>query len=158
MERNYADDVKINKYKLPEECEVYAGKYHYWADKLAEAKGNEDNAKDKLNLTLAEEEMSIRTTWDSIYSEQYGKMTEAAIKAVLEMNEKVKGAKSKFREAEKEVYTLEVGVKSLEHLRPMLDNLTQLLIKGFYATPNGGRREGATEQVGNDQRKGLNKK
>jgi len=59
-ERLFSDDIKINKYKLEEECEKQASIYFYWAEKLALAKTLLDEAIDKSKLIAAQTEMEIR--------------------------------------------------------------------------------------------------
>lgn len=156
QERLFSDDIKINKYKLEEECEKQASIYFYWAEKLAEAKTRLDEAVDKSKLISAQSEMAIRKNWDDKYSNKYGKQTENGIKAVLEIEMEV--SRQNIRDAQSEVNILQASVNALEHRKYELDNLTTLLVKGFYAAPNGGRREGVIESTERDVRKKLKKK
>jgi len=150
-ERSFSDDVKINKYKLEEECEKHAGLYFYWAEKLAEAKNKLNHAEDALKLTSAEEELRIRNNWD----DSNGKQTEAGIKAVLET--KIQKAKVNIQTAQDDVNILYAAVSAMDHRKSELDNLVTLLVKGFYAAPNGGKREGPVQSTERDIRKKLNK-
>ena len=154
--RLFSDDIKINKYKLEEECEKQASIYFYWAEKLALAKTLLDETIDKSKLIAAQTEMAIRKNWDSDYLKKYGKQTENGIKAVLEIE--MQEAKQNIRDAQSEVNILQASVNALEHRKYELDNLTTLLVKGFYAAPNGGRREGVIESTERDVRKKLKKK
>lgn len=153
LEHDFDEDIKINKFKLPDECMSHASTYYYWAKKLAEAKTNLDAAEDGAKLFASEMEMQIRKEWDD---STQGKMTEASVKALLE--NKMEKEKAKIRNVQKEVYILEAGVKAMEHRKSELDNLTTLLVKGFYAAPNGGKREGLVETSEREIRSNLNKK
>jgi hypothetical protein len=130
--------------------------YFYWAEKLAEAKTRLDEAIDKSKLIAAQTEMEIRKNWDEKYLANYGKSTENSIKSVLEI--KMEESRQNIRDAQSEVNILQASVNSLEHRKYELDNLTTLLVKGFYAAPNGGRREGVIESTERDVRKKLKKK
>jgi hypothetical protein len=156
QERLFSDDIKINKYKLEEECEKQASIYFYWAEKLALAKTLLDEAIDKSKLIAAQTEMAIRKNWDDEYLAKYGKSTENSIKSVLEI--KMEESRQNIRDAQSEVNILQASVNALEHRKYELDNLTTLLVKGFYAAPNGGRREGVIESTERDVRKKLKKK
>lgn len=150
---NFAEMVKINKYRLPDECQEHAGLYHQVADALATAKAKVDAANDKLKLLLAEVESTIRATWNQ---DADGKMTEAGVAAKVTMHKDVLVVKEEVRQLQAEVYTLEAARSAMEHRRSMLDDLTQLLIKGFYATPNGGAKD--TDVATSDVRKMLKKR
>ena len=50
-----------------------------------------------------------------------------------------------------------MAVYAMDHRKAELDNLTTLLVKGFYAAPNGGKREGVIESTERDIRKKLKK-
>ena len=153
MERKFSDDVKINKYKLEDECERHASMYFYWAEKLANAKTELDSRKDFLSLLSAEKDVAIRKEWDA---DKQGKMTEAGVKALVE--QETQTAQSKIRDAAAEVNTLSAAVASLEHRKAELNNLVTLLVNGFYAAPNGGHREGVNEQAQREIRGNLKKK
>jgi len=153
--RVFSEDVTINKYKLEIECERQASMYFYWADKLADAKTSLNEADDQLKLVTAKTDLDVRKNWNE---SKYGKQTENSIKAVLETHEDILNAKENCRNAQEEVNSLIAAVSAMDHRKAQLDNLTQLLIKGFYAAPNGGKREGVTEQTSREVRSKLNKK
>ncbi len=154
MGHNFEEEIKINKYKLEDECEKQASTYLYWATKNADAKSSLNEADDALKLVLAQIDLSTRNNWD----ESWGKQTENSIKAVVESNQKVLDAKKKVADCQREVNTLTAAVSAFEHRRDELKNLTSLLIGGFYSAPNGGRREGANESAQREERTKLNKK
>jgi len=155
-ERNFADDVRINKYRLEIECEKQASTYFYWANELAEARNRLNEAEDKLKLVSAQKDLEIRKDWKAKYLDKNGKQTEPSVKAVLETE--IQPAREDVRDAQSAVNVLFAAVGAMDHRKSELDNLVTLLVKGFYAAPNGGKREGATESVEREIRKKLNKK
>ena len=151
-ERIFSEDVSINRYRLEEECEKHPGVYHYWAEKLAEAKAECDDAELELSRTLASSEIALREG-----AEVSGKkITENGVKAALEVDAKVKAARDAVKAAFRTRYRIEAGVKALEHKKSELDNLVQLYAKSYYARPDGGPRPTGTDMASIDNRKALN--
>jgi hypothetical protein len=153
MNRDFESDVKFNKYKLEDECEKHASIYFYWADKLAKAKNNLGDSEDAYKLVSAQREMFIRENWD----DKIGKSTESGIKAVLETDDKYIIAKEAIRNNQHEVNTLIAAVSAMEHRRDMLKCEKELLIGGFYASPDVNKKD-STKSVDREINKKLNKK
>lgn len=154
-EHDFATDIAINKYQLEVECEQHASTYYYWAKRLADAKSDLNDADDALKLRMAQSDLSYRKNWDD---SRYGKQTEASIKAAIETDDEIITAKAALASYQREVNSLTAAVSAMEHRRSELDNLTKQLIGGFYAAPNGGKREGITESVGRDVRANMKRK
>lgn len=155
MARIFDEEIKINKYKLEEECEKQASIYLYWATKNADAKSDLNDASDSLKLILSQVDMETREKWDVV---TMGKQTEGSIKASVENNQKVVDAKKRVSDLQREVNTLSAVVSAFEHRKDELKNLTSLLVGGFYSAPNGGKREDANDIARRDERTKLNKK
>ena len=153
-ERNYKDDLRINKYKLEDECENQHNLYNYWATLLADARTNKDRQESKLELLEGKVELKYRSMEDLP-----GKIksTEGAIKACIKCDEEIEEQTEKVNNAKSEVYHLEVAVKSFEQRKSDLDNLVTLFVKGFYSQPDGKRRSG-TDEAELAQRRNLNRK
>jgi len=145
MERSFEEEIKINKYKLEDECEKQASTYLYWATKNADAKSALNEADDALKLIVSGRDLSTRNNWN----ESWGKQTENSIKAVVESNNQVLMAKKNLADYQREVNTLSAAVSAFEHRRDELKNLS---------APNGGKREGANEAAQREERTKLNKK
>jgi hypothetical protein len=152
--RLFSDDVRINKYKLDEECEKQSSLYYYWAEKNAEAKKILSQSQDLLKYTLAETETNIRKNWDDTKD---GKQTEGSIKAKVETTPKIKSIKEQIIENEHQVNVLSAAVSAMEHRKSELNNLVSLHLGGYYATPTGVKKQSVTEQASRDQKKRLNK-
>lgn len=141
--KDFDDEVKINRFKLELECERHASLYYSYAEERAKTKEALDNSNDKLKLTLAEKETLIRKNWN----DDKGKQTDASVKALLETNDDVLKLKERVRKIQADLYVLDAACYALEHRKAMLDNLIQLLVKGFYAAPYGGKQEGPVEEA-----------
>jgi len=151
-DRDFRDDLKINKYKLEEECEKQPSLYGYWANLLSEARADKDREEDKLDLLESTVELNYRTN-----RPEGMKVTEATIKSMVENNKEIQDQKGSLRAKKSQVYHLETAVKSLEQKKSSLDNLVTLFVKGFYSQPDSKRRSG-TDEAELDSRKNLNKK
>jgi len=141
--RDFEEDIKINKFKLAEECEQHASKYWFWANKLAEAKNDLGDSEDALKLISAQADSNYRENWNE---SEWGKKTEGSVSGKVLSDEKVRKAKEKLIENQHDVNTLIAAVSAMEHRKGMLDNEVKLLIGGFYASPNGGKKEKAINQ------------
>lgn len=138
---DFAKDVKINRFKMSEECEEHSSLYQYYADLLANARTQVDREKDRLSFVEAIQELSIRRK----PPKEEPKITEAVIKAYVQSDDEVVEQKERLREAKDELYHLEVAVTSLEHRKRQLDNLVQLLIAGYYSAPKTERKPNTEE-------------
>jgi len=154
-ERNFADDSQINKFKLDEECVRHSGNYHYYAEALAQARAETDAAEDTLKLTLSETLLEVRQQLDN----GGVKYTEAVVNANIECDAGVLAAREALRSARATQYRLEAGVKAMEHRKAQLDNLVQLHIRSYYATPAEGGipREAVQADAGREARRNLNR-
>jgi len=130
---NFADDVRINRMKLDEECEIQPSLYHFYAEEYAIARSFRDAAKDKLDFVLGEREIYIRRNPpDDI------KTTEAVYTALLVQDSDVLAAKDEYRNHMAKVDVLYAAVTSLDHRRSELDNLVTIWTKDYY---NGTQKD-----------------
>lgn len=128
---DFSKDVQINRFKLEEECELQPALYYFYAEQYATARSERDAAKDHLDLVLAESESGIRANPPPDV-----KVTEAAIKALLEQDAAVQKAKASFRQAQANVDLLYAATASLEHRKAELDNLVVLWTREYYSGVN----------------------
>lgn len=133
-------DVRINRYKLDEECAHQSTLYLYYSDILADAKAQEDADEDELDKVLAEVEMKYRKD-----PPEDLKITDSVIKALVEKDLRVETAKEKLRKSKKWKYRVESVVNSLGHKKSELDNLVVLWSKGYYMVDTGHIRTGNDE-------------
>lgn len=146
------NDLKINKYKLDEECLTHASTYNRYAEMATKSKTELTKAKDKLALVTAERNIAIR---DEIIKSG-SKVTEKMIESYLEADKEVLKAKKEVREIEEINATFNAMLGSFEHRKSELDNLVKLYCAGYYSVV--GKKETSTESTEKDIRKNLNKK
>ena len=155
VDHDFSEDIKINKYRLEEECEKQASTYLFWAKQCADAKSELNEAEDALKLVTSQTDLKHRKFWDEA---KFGKSTENSIKAAIETNDSVVAAKGRVAELQRKVNTLSAAVSAFEHRKDELKNLTGLLIGGFYSAPNGGRRETGEKVIQREVRDKLKKR
>lgn len=148
---NVTRDLRINKYKLDEECAKQSTLYLYYSDLLAEAKAEEDRADDELDRILGEVEMRLRDD-----PPEGVKVTDSTIKALVAKDDSVDRAKEALRKAKKRRYQLDGIVNAMGHKKSELDNLVVLWSKGYYMTDTGSFRNG-NDDASDALRNNLNK-
>ena len=146
-------DLKINKYKLDEECLTHASTYNRYAEMATKSKTELTKAKDKLSLITAQRNIAIREE----IIKSGSKVTEKMIESYLEADKEVLKAKKEVREIEEVNATFNVMLDSFDHRKSELDNLVKLYCAGYYSVV-GNKKETSTETTEKDIRKNLNKK
>lgn len=147
------NDIKINKYKLDEECLTHASTYNRYAEMVTKTKTELTKAKDKLSLITAQRNIAIREE----IAKSGSKVTEKMIESYLESDEEVLNAKKEVREIEEVNATFNAMLDSFDHRKSELDNLVKLYCAGYYSVV-GNKKETSTETTEKDIRKNLNKK
>lgn len=146
-------DLKINKYKLDEECLTHASTYNRYAEMALKTKIELTKAKDKLSLITAQRNIAIREE----IAKSGSKVTEKMIESYLESDKEVLKAKKEVREIEEVNATFNAMLDSFDHRKSELDNLVKLYCVGYYSVV-GNKKETSTETTEKDIRKNLNKK
>ena len=146
-------DLKINKYKLDEECLTHASTYNRYAEMTLKTKTELTKAKDKLSLITAQRNIAIREE----IAKSGSKVTEKMIESYLESDKEVLNAKKEVREIEEVNATFNAMLDSFDHRKSELDNLVKLYCAGYYSVV-GNKKETSTETTEKDIRKNLNKK
>lgn len=157
MDIDFQKELSINKYRLDEECLSHSSKYAYYAEAQALAKSEFAKAKDNLEYVVAEANLRIRKDYEA----EGKKVTESVISSALALDDEVRKAKEKLREAEEVYNRLSVAVQAMDTRRSELDNLVKLYCAGYYSTvvPDKAEntRKNINEQTSADMRKVLNK-
>jgi len=133
-ELNYKKDLEIDKFNLDEECENQPRKFAKWAEKYIETKKERDKIKQKIKVKRAEVEKNIRYT-----PEDYGlngKITEAMVKAEVELHREVQELENELIEKNYEVGILEVAKEAFQDRKKELENEIGLYIGNYWSTPN----------------------
>lgn len=142
---DFAEDVKINRMKMEEECAFQPEVYYYYSSQLADARAGKDAAKDRLDLILGQREIAIRRNPPDDM-----KVTESVITALVIQDTEVQSAKEDYRKACEKTDILYAAVAALDHRKSQLDNLVQLWTKNYYS--------GIKDDASVDMRERLNKK
>jgi len=133
-EMDYKKDLEIDKFNLDEECEKQPRKFAIWAEKYIEAKRERDKIKQRIKVKRAEVEKNIRQT-----PENYGlngKMTEAMVKAEIELQKEVQELENELIEKNYKVGILEVAKEAFQDRKKELENEVGLYIGNYWSTPN----------------------
>jgi hypothetical protein len=149
---SYSEDLKINKYDLENLWEDHQDRYMEYAEAYADAVKNRDDAKeelafrkaeaqDELDRTKAELDQEIRKNYES-----YGfvKITDPLVNHWIIVQPSYKKTLSSYRKiireyskklnaAEYEVNVLEGAKKAFEHRKTAMDNLTRLMLGGYFS-------------------------
>ena len=118
---------------------------------LSEAKDEMDSAKENLDITRAEVGLEVRDNPEEFNLE---KSTEGAIKAAVEMDERVQKARDRVAKARHDVGVLSAVTTALEHRKRSLDNLVRLHAQEYFSGPTGGPRSLKNEYEKKEEAKG----
>ena len=125
---DFTTDIAINKLKLEEECSIQPMLYEWYGNKYAEARGNKDKAKDRLDLILSQKDLYYRRNPPTDI-----KATEAVYASLVAIDTDVLIAKEEYQKASQEVYSLDIAINVLDQRKSELDNLVQLWTKSYYS-------------------------
>jgi predicted nuclease with TOPRIM domain len=149
---DFKEDIKINRYRLERNAQEHSSVYLHYAEKLAEAKTEFNNAKDNLDYIKATTEMKYRKMKelpDNL------KKVEASYSNLVHTDDDVLKAKIRITKAKEELDLMEAAVRSLEHRKDQISNLTKLWLGGYYSNPSQHSGESNSTQ---NSRDALNRK
>ncbi len=151
MMNNYSEIIKINRFNLPKECSEHAGFYYEISREEASLKDVLDRKNSALSLMLANKDLYLRNHWDD---SKWGKITETAIKSRISADDEVVSLQNEIADTKRKLNIATAAKTAMDHRKSMLNNLTSLLIGGFYSAPKGETRLTSAD----DQRMELLKK
>jgi len=156
--RDIEAELKINKYKLDDECENQPNLYNYYSTQLADMKTEKGILKNRLKFFSSKIELDIlSTTNEKGITPEGVKITISSMTALLTTHETIVKINDELVQVEKAIYHLEAAVESFQQRRADLDNLVKLYGNNYFSLPVGVRKDGNTE-ASMDARKKLNKK
>ncbi len=103
-----------------------------YGQELAEARRTLAQAKAELDVVEAELSLRVRAKPDEYDLE---KVTEAVVSATVEVQPKRKRARQAVVDAQHEVDVLDAAVSAIDHRKKALEDLVQLHLAGYFATP-----------------------
>lgn len=149
----YREDLEISKFELAELWETHQMRFMDWAEKLAESIEEKDEikleteldkakAKDELESVKAHLDLQIRTNYE--YFGLKKAPTEKLVESLIAKSPEFVEAKQKYyaimeqcgkdlAKAEYNVNVLKAAKDAFEHRKTALDNLTRLMVGGFYS-------------------------
>lgn len=146
---DFLELIKINKYRLDEECISQSNLYYTYAEKAQEAKNYVSKCDDYLKLALSDAQFIVRKK----FNDTGVKFTEAVISAEVERLTSIKEAREELRKAQDLYGKAMIAVQAIENKRSELDNLVKLYCAGYYSTVE---KRDSEKQVRSDIRKKLN--
>ncbi len=130
---DYNEDVKINQNELDLEWLRQPELIWKYSKELAEAQFELDKLDEKISVITAEKELAIRTS-----PEKFGleKVTEGALKTVLQSDKELAGLRDTFNEKKFEINILSGALKALDNKKKALENLVVLHGQNYFAGPS----------------------
>lgn len=153
MKFDLESELKINPYKLKEECVSHSGLYYKYSDACREAKDKVSRAKDNFELVKSQRELEIRREC----KDKGEKTTEKIIEAMVNSDSEVVEARNNLREVEDVYASLQVAVGVMQTRKDELDNLVKLAVSNYYSTTGKNNFEGSDEMIRHDIRKSMNR-
>lgn len=126
---NFEKDLIVDKLRLDDECEVQASLYYHWAQELAAAKEEANQADDRLKALLAQKSLLYRRNPPSDI-----KVTEAVFDALLNDDSDIRIAREDVTRTSHKVDTIWAMINALDNRKSMLDNLVKLQVSSYYNT------------------------
>lgn len=147
---NFSEDVKINKFNLPESAEEQASVYLHYLELLADKKKKKDSLKTRLEYLTAKAGLEYRKM-----DKPPVKITEAALKELLAADEKLLEKREEINKINSDIYDFEAAKLALEQRNSQIKVLKDLLIGGFYGDPS---RANKTKKDSDNHRSQLNRR
>lgn len=125
--------IELDKYRLDKELVNQPDYYAEWAEKLADARADLEDAKTQLEFNEAKLSLDIRR--NPLKFDLGNSPTEGAIKAVIKVSKRYQEANDKVKKIQHLVGILSGYVTSLDHRKKALEKLVDLQGRDYYATP-----------------------
>jgi hypothetical protein len=144
--RDYNEDIKINKYKLDRECQEHSSHYLFYSSESTIAEEKVDTLKDNLDYLTGKLDLEFRTM-----SDPPCKITEGSIKSLINTDERIRDIKADIVKAKKDLNLYKGAVKGFEHRKNQLQSLKDLWCAGYYSDPS--RSSEGKEEIKNQRSK-----
>lgn len=146
-------DFTPDKDNLDEEWVRQPELYHEYATQLADARLEQSEAQNKLEIVTANLDAEIRSD-----PESYGlaKITDAVVKATIPSQPEHKKATQKVQKARHRVDVLQAAVAALDHKKKALENLVYLHGQNYFSSPHAKGMDG--EEIDRAARRAKSKK
>lgn len=149
MNKNF---LEIDPLKLDDEWLRQSKLYMEYAERSANARRELDNARNYLEIILAEQDQYVRKHPKKL--KLGDKITESLISAVVNQRESVKKARQAVIDASYEVNVCGSAVTALEHKKRALTMLVELHTQNYFSEPS----RSASSRVNEEMEKSKGKK
>lgn len=129
MKADYTRDVEIDQNNLDVEWKRQPKLVLHWSEMRADAARDVDEAKEALEILIAEKDMEIRDSADK-------KPTESAIANMIKMDKDVQDAQQTLTEARHSLAKLQAACSAFDHKKAALENLVKLFGMSYFAEPS----------------------
>ena len=152
MKKGYRNRLKIDRYKIVEECEQQAQLYMDWALAAAKAEIETKEAENALELVKGQIEKKIRRN-----PERYGieKITESAVKAEINGNVKVKKYFRRYLKALSDEKVLKRAEKAYAQRKGMCESIAHLNVQLHFAEPSSRLSTEEHKEIDSSARKEI---
>jgi len=146
------DFLKIDELRLDKECLRQPELYFQFAEELADAKRDLDEAQTDLKVIEAELALDIRKDPESY---KLDKVTEASVAAAIPLQKEYKDQQVIVRKKRHRVDVLTGAIVALEHKKRSLTLLVNLHGQNYFADPIKGSDERGRAKVAEDGKKAV---
>jgi len=129
---DYIEDLKIDKYKLEDECLTQPIKMAKYSEKLTQAMYERDKLKRKLKVVRATAESDIRMDPAAF---GLSKVTEASVSAAIELCSSVQKAEDDYILSVRTYNLLAGAVEAFRDRKRQLENVVRLFLSNYYSEP-----------------------
>lgn len=136
--------LSIDELRLDEEWIRQPGLYFKYANRLADARTEMDNAKTRLDVVAAEVETKVRRK-PVKYGIEAERVTEAMINSAVIRDPLYQDHSGKLIDAQHKVRVLEASVTAIEHRRSALTRLVELKQMDYFS--EGSNRQDQKDRI-----------
>ena len=127
--------LEIDITRLDEEWVNQPKQFFNWATQLADAKGNLDAERNRLDIAKAELDLDIRTNQTNYDIDKDKKLTENLILNTILQQDEYQDALGEVRNAKHRVDILQAAVQAFDHRKSALERLVSLHGQNYFSTP-----------------------
>ena len=126
--KNYADDIRIDKYALDEEMEMNPTLLDKFGVKYADARARQDKLEVQVKYLSAKKALEFRKNPPPDV-----KVTDSTIEALVNSDEELLKLKEELNEAREDSYTFYASLETLRDKGLRLHDLMELYKTGYYS-------------------------
>ena len=126
------EDLRVDIYNLHIEAQLYPALVEKWGTRLAEAKEEIKQAKDKLDMVYADLDFKIRNDPDEY---EVKKVTNETVKSAIMRETEHQQANENYLKACKNVDIIQVACNTIDAKKSTIKHEVELYIAGYFSDP-----------------------